>query len=343
MKISFLVTYYQQERFVRDSLESILALKKPPEWEILIGDDGSSDGTVALAEAFRQKDPEHIRIFVMDRDPSRKYNPVERASMNRLNLIRHMTGDCYCLMDGDDFYSDADFILPAVALLEAHPEVSVIGMDTWMYREGQDRKPPRAGSLRPVPTSRRKYLRWQYTHAGACVIRSPHTPENLRLLERLGSFDDNDIVLNALARGKLIRVHRPVYAYRQAEGSVYTAMNPAEQAGLNLAGLGAALRIMGPGWERDVLSRYATAVWMAWFLRRRLKEDSNPVPYERYLQLCRRAEFREGEMLLRFPELSPEERKRVRSWVFRAGLQSPPRVVYAWIRTWHRPGRTNQG
>ena len=29
------------------------------------------------------------------------------------------------------------------------------------------------------------------------------------------------------------------------------------------AGLGAALRIMGPGWERDVLSRYATAVWMA--------------------------------------------------------------------------------
>ena len=44
MKVSFLVTYYQQARFVRESLDSILALEKPAEWEILIGDDGSADG-----------------------------------------------------------------------------------------------------------------------------------------------------------------------------------------------------------------------------------------------------------------------------------------------------------
>ena len=41
MKISFLVTYYQQAEYVRQSMESILALKKPEAWEILIGDDGS--------------------------------------------------------------------------------------------------------------------------------------------------------------------------------------------------------------------------------------------------------------------------------------------------------------
>ena len=49
MKISFLVTYYQQEKYVRESMESLLTLDKPEEWEILIGDDGSSDGTVEAA------------------------------------------------------------------------------------------------------------------------------------------------------------------------------------------------------------------------------------------------------------------------------------------------------
>ena len=58
MKISFLVTYYQQERFVRQSLDSILAIKKPEEWEILVGDDGSTDGTVQEVQKYIDRDPD---------------------------------------------------------------------------------------------------------------------------------------------------------------------------------------------------------------------------------------------------------------------------------------------
>ena len=103
MKISFLVTYYQQKQYISQSMEALLALKKPEEWEILIGDDGSSDGSIELAQSYVNRDPEHIRLFVMDRDPRQKTLAIERASANRLNLVRHATGDCYCLMDGDDY------------------------------------------------------------------------------------------------------------------------------------------------------------------------------------------------------------------------------------------------
>ena len=68
MKVSFLVTYYNQESFVRESLDSILALEKPGEWEILVGDDGSSDGTAAAVREYVDADPEHIRLFVMPRE-----------------------------------------------------------------------------------------------------------------------------------------------------------------------------------------------------------------------------------------------------------------------------------
>lgn len=40
MKVSFLVTYYNQKEYVQQSLDSILAIEKPCEWEIIVGDDG---------------------------------------------------------------------------------------------------------------------------------------------------------------------------------------------------------------------------------------------------------------------------------------------------------------
>ena len=86
MKISFLVTYYQQKQYIAQSMEALLALKKPEEWEILIGDDGSSDGSIELAQSYVDRDPEHIRLYIMDRDPGKKYNSVERASLKETSL-----------------------------------------------------------------------------------------------------------------------------------------------------------------------------------------------------------------------------------------------------------------
>jgi len=332
MKISFLVTYYQQEQFVRQSLDSILALEKPAEWELLIGDDGSTDGTLELLKSYRDRDPEHIRLYVMDREPGRKYVAVERASANRLNLVRHAAGDYYSLMDGDDFYSETDFIPQALAALDTHPDVSIVGLGTWMYQDGSPKTSKPGGLARPVRVHRKKYLRWQYTHAGACVIRNTHPPEELDMLTALKSFDDNDIVLSALARGRMMRINRPVYAYRQTQGSVYNAMPAAERAALNVCGLGIGLKIMGPAWKRDVTARFATAVWMAWFLRDTLPTAQAPEKYQAYLAGCRRAGFSEGEKLLSFPELKANDRNQVRKWVWSVGRESPPRILYAWLQ-----------
>ena len=339
MKISFLVTYYQQERFVRQSLDSILALEKPSEWELLIGDDGSTDGTLEIVKSYMDRDPEHIRLYRMDREPGRKYVSVERASANRLNLVRHAAGEYYCLMDGDDFYSETDFLPGALAVLEKNPDVSIVGLGTWMYQDGSPETRKAGGSAKPVRVHRERYLRWQYTHAGACVIRNNHPAGELDMLSGLKSFDDNDIVLSALARGRMIRINRPVYAYRQTGGSVYNAMPAAERAALNVCGLGIGLRIMGPRWKRAVTARFATAVWMAWFLRDTLPTAQAPEKYQAYLDGCRRAGFAEGEKLLSFPELGPEDRKKIRKWVLSVGRESPPRILYAWLQV--RSGRKN--
>ena len=92
MKISFLVTYYNQKQYVAQSLESILAIRKPCEWEILVGDDGSSDGTQDVVREYIRRYPDNISLHIMPRDPAVKYAPVQRASANRINLLEKATG-----------------------------------------------------------------------------------------------------------------------------------------------------------------------------------------------------------------------------------------------------------
>ena len=50
MKVSFLVTYFNQQQYVEKSMKSIIDIKKEFDWEILVGDDGSTDGTIEKYE-----------------------------------------------------------------------------------------------------------------------------------------------------------------------------------------------------------------------------------------------------------------------------------------------------
>ena len=99
MKVSFLVTYYNQEQYVRQSLDSILAIKMPCDWKILVGDDGSNDGTTAIVREYMERYPDRIFLYVMPRDPKKTYSSVVRASANRLNLLEKATGDFFCTLD----------------------------------------------------------------------------------------------------------------------------------------------------------------------------------------------------------------------------------------------------
>lgn len=96
MKVSFLVTYYNQKEYVQQSLDSILAIEKPCEWEIIVGDDGSTDGTIERVNEYIKKYPDNIRMYVMPRERGKKYDAVKRASANRLNILKHSLGDIYC-------------------------------------------------------------------------------------------------------------------------------------------------------------------------------------------------------------------------------------------------------
>lgn len=284
MKFSFLVTFYNQKEYVGQCLDSILAIEKPDEWEILVGDDGSTDGTEQAIRYYIEKYPKNIFLYVMPRDLDIKYDSVKRASANRLNILKHATGDFFCILDGDDFYIDTSFAGEALKIFDSYSSVSVVSYGYKYYSDGKYSNGFKLPLNKEGIVETEEYIRNYYLHAGACVYKFCFPKERIDYIESVGYFDDNDIVMNSLNYGKMYHVQKSVYAYRQTGQSIYTSMKTIEQAVLNVLGMDVDLCLIDKSYRNDILYRNACSVIEMYIFRKELKNIISEDKINFYLQ-----------------------------------------------------------
>ena len=98
--VSVCIATYNGEKYLRQQLDSILA-QIGREDEIVISDDNSSDGTLALIASYDDK-----RIRVLHHDPTKITTtfPLDRPTHNFENALQHAKGDILFLADQDDVW-----------------------------------------------------------------------------------------------------------------------------------------------------------------------------------------------------------------------------------------------
>lgn len=325
MKVSFLVTYYNQEQYVRQSLDSILAIEKPCDWEILVGDDGSSDATTDVVKEYVNRYPEKISLYVMDREAGKKYEIVRRSSANRLNLVDHMTGDFFCFLDGDDCYCNTEFVSRALDLYARNPELAVVAFGYQMFSDT-------AGILSShmLPAGRvdaTDYLQKEmYTHAGACVLRNCMTAQCREFLHRVAYYDDNNIVIYNMNFGPVFAVEEVVYSYRQTESSTINAMDFAERAVLNAQGYDVDCLLLPTQQEALLVRNQLNLLWL-YYLRGSLKRLLGEGKWQRYLDSCRKLENSLTYSIMNVEGKTPAQERRVWQAVFPLIQAHPKRAL----------------
>ena len=114
--MSVLVTAYQHEQYIGAALDGILAQRTPGfGLEVLVGDDGSTDGTRAIIERYAAAHPGLIRPFAA---------PANLGHEGRAlfaQLLAAARGDYVAWLDGDDFWTAPSKLERQVAYLESHP------------------------------------------------------------------------------------------------------------------------------------------------------------------------------------------------------------------------------
>lgn len=333
VKVSFLVTYYNQRNFVKDSIDSILKIEKNSDWEIIVGDDGSSDGTLELVEDYISCYPDNIRLFVMPREEGVNHNAIRRASANRLNILEKAEGDYFCILDGDDYYVDDSFVNEAVQILDDNEKVSVV---LFGYRCDVGKV---QGKLIVLPGKepsgffdKREYISSHYIHAGAGVYRRKKMLEKMKVIRETGIFDDNDIVFSAISVGELYTVRRSVYGYRQTESSVFNSMKELEKDILNIWGYDIDRRYLGSEYHQELLQRLSPDLIRAYIWRNNLRKTLGEKKYLHYYDEAKRISDSLCYRFLTYGESSEAEKKALRLIVRERKKQNKVLMIKIYIR-----------
>lgn len=89
-------------------------------WELILCDDGSQDGTYALAENLAKIYPEKIKILKNDKNYGLNYTLNRCLSVASGKYIARMDGDDRCFPDR---------FAQEIAVLEAEPEIAIVSTD----------------------------------------------------------------------------------------------------------------------------------------------------------------------------------------------------------------------
>lgn len=243
MKLSVLITTYNLEQYVEQTLESVLSQNIDYEYEVLIGDDGSSDGTVDIVRRWMERYPNIIKLFVMDRNPDVKYNRIERASKNRINLIKNATGEYLIFLDGDDWYTDTDKLRKQVEYLDSHLDVIATAHDIQIYYSEDNHHRMLANMNKEFTVDGKFY--WSscmYLHSDTIMFRNIFRLENYvgeeanRIINDdvfSKNYDDNIIMFLLIGYGKIHYSPEVMACYRQLANSSWNSVSDIEKALVN--------------------------------------------------------------------------------------------------------------
>ena len=116
MKLSIFVVAYNQEDFIGQCLDSVLAQEIDFDCEILVGEDCSTDKTAAICDQYAAKDS-RIKVFHHHKNLGLKKNWEF--------VWNHCSGDYIAMVEGDDYWIDTKKLQRQVGFLDAHPEFSL--------------------------------------------------------------------------------------------------------------------------------------------------------------------------------------------------------------------------
>lgn len=125
--LSVCVRTHNQERFIGEALDRVLRQHTIFPFEIIISDDASSDGTVAILKEYQKQYPDKIRLLLSDANIG---GPENLKRVIEASKAKYVT----CL-DGDDFYTDDYKLQKQVDILESHPEYAACFHNTWYADE----------------------------------------------------------------------------------------------------------------------------------------------------------------------------------------------------------------
>lgn len=222
-KVSVVIPVYNAERFLKETLQSVLN-QTFQDFEILLIDDGSTDGSLKIAEAFQDK---RIRIFCNEKNLG--------IAQARNRGIANAESEYIALLDHDDIA--LPFRLEhEVDYLDQNPSIMVVGgHQREINEEGKDLNKQWNGYLNPMYI--KAYLMFNNPMInGSTLFRKLFVEQNqIFYQDNLYGAEDYMFWVECSLKGKIKNLDEVFLLWRRSKGQETTIRKKKSQYERNKA------------------------------------------------------------------------------------------------------------
>lgn len=228
-KVSILVTTYNQENLITQAINSILAQDVNFAYEIIIGEDASSDRTREVVIELGKQHADKIRVLLRNPEEADRDRRIRLAGkINYLNALRACRGQYIAILDGDDYFTSTHKLQRQVDFLDTHPECAICFHNVVaIYEDG--REPERLCPADQKPISDIKQLLWG-NFIPACSIMYRREPlieiPDWFLTARMGDWPLN---IFKAQQGQIGYIDEVMAAYRVHVAGVWSLRRRSHQ------------------------------------------------------------------------------------------------------------------
>jgi glycosyltransferase involved in cell wall biosynthesis len=130
--VSVCVQTYQHVNYIKECLDSILMQKTDFDFEIIVGDDESTDGTREICIGYAKRFPDKVRLFLHKRENVIHVNNNPTGRFNMLYNLNKARGKYIALCEGDDYWTDPLKLQEQIRLLNGNKEITGSYTDTYI-------------------------------------------------------------------------------------------------------------------------------------------------------------------------------------------------------------------
>lgn len=216
--VSVCIITYNHAAYIAECLDSVLMQETDFPYEIIVGEDDSTDGTREICKAYAEKHPDKIRLFLRYRKDVIYINGKKTGRFNYIENLKVARGRYIATSDGDDYWLVKDKLQWQCDFMEEHLECRLVCHHM-----------PTLGKPRPGWYDFKQLANCGYlAHASNYFFRPIELKKYKQAFhEFLGA--ETLVLYIAAKEGLVYHDKRVVSFYRFNEGGIYNSLNEVEK------------------------------------------------------------------------------------------------------------------